>query len=91
MGILTNVLNPKATLFFLGLFTMVLTPNTPHTMIAIMGIMMIFDTIVWFSCVAIFFTQARIRSVFERFQGVFNKIFGGLLIALGIKIAIMQK
>ncbi|MBI2638891.1 LysE family translocator [Candidatus Peregrinibacteria bacterium] len=91
IGFLTNVLNPKATLFFLGLFTFVMSPATPAYIIAVVSIIMIVNAILWFSLVAIFFTQERIRSVFEKFQGAFNKTFGGLLILLGVKVALSEK
>lgn len=91
IGFLTNVLNPKATLFFLGLFTLVITPETPHSVLLITGLIMVLNTILWFSLVAIFFTQERIRSVFERFENFFSKLFGGFLILLGIKIAVSRK
>ncbi|OGL85851.1 amino acid transporter [Candidatus Uhrbacteria bacterium RIFCSPLOWO2_02_FULL_48_12] len=91
IGFLTNVLNPKATLFFLSLFTLVISPETPLPIMGIVGAIMIVNTMLWFSLVAIFLTQKRIRSIFERFQGVFNKTLSGLLIALGIKVALTEK
>jgi RhtB (resistance to homoserine/threonine) family protein len=91
IGFLTNVLNPKATLFFLSLFTLVISPETPLPIMGVMSIIMIINTMLWFSLVAVFLTQKRIRSIFEKFQGVFNKTLGGLLIALGIKVALTQK
>lgn len=91
IGFLTNVLNPKATLFFLSLFTLVISPTTPLPIMGVMSIIMIINTMLWFSLVAAFLTQKKIRSVFERFQGVFNKTLGGLLIALGIKVALTEK
>lgn len=91
IGFLTNVLNPKVTLFFLSLFTMVISPNTNPAILAIISAIIIIDTILWFSLVSIFFTQKRIRSIFEKFQNVFNKTLGGLLIALGVKVALTEK
>ncbi|MDO8499524.1 MAG: LysE family translocator [bacterium] len=91
IGFLTNALNPKATLFFLSLFTLVISPQTPAYVMGIMSIIMVADTILWFSLVAIFMTQKRIRSVFEKYQNIFNKTLGGLLVALGIKVALMEK
>ena len=88
IGFLTNVLNPKATLFFLSLFTLVISPDTPNSIIGILSAIMIINTALWFMLVAVFFTQPKIRTVFNRFQGVFNKIFGGLLIALGLKVGL---
>lgn len=88
MGFLTNALNPKATLFFLSLFTLIISPDTPNSILAIASVMMVIDTILWFSLVAIFFTQKAIRQGFDRFQGLFNKTFGGLLVLLGVKVAL---
>lgn len=87
MGFLTNVLNPKASLFFLSLFTLVIAPDTATGTLIIISALLVIDTILWFSLVAIFFTQKRIRIVFNRYQKWFNKLFGVLLIAIGLKIA----
>jgi len=86
MGFLTNVLNPKATLFFLSLFTLVINPETPLNIQVLLGVVMVVNTTLWFSLVAIFFTQKKIQNLFYKFQKVFNRVFGGLLIALGLKI-----
>ena len=91
MGFLTNVLNPKATMFFLGLFTFVISPDTPVYVVVIISLIMILTAIIWFTIVAVFFTQKRIQDSFIRFEGVINKTFGALLILLGIKIALLQK
>lgn len=91
IGFLTNVLNPKATLFFLSLFTLVISPETPLAVVGIMSVIMIINQILWFSLVAVFLSQKGIRSIFERFQGVFNKMLGGLLVALGVKVALGER
>lgn len=86
MGFLTNVLNPKATLFFLSLFTFVIGPNVPTSIALFLGVLMMINTAIWFSLVAVFFTQSKIRTLFDRYQKTFNLIFGILLIAIAIKI-----
>ena len=86
IGFLTNVLNPKATLFFLSLFTFVIGPSVPTSIALILGGLMMINTAIWFSLVAVFFTQAKIRVLFERYQKIFNVTFGILLIAIAIKI-----
>lgn len=91
MGFLTNVLNPKVTLFFLSLFTLVISPNTPRMVMGIMSLVMIIDTILWFSLVSTLMTQNKIRSQFEKYQNGFSKTFGALLVALGIKVAISER
>ena len=86
IGFLTNVLNPKATLFFLSLFTFVIGPSTPNYILALLGLTMMINTTLWFSLVAVFFTQQRIQKTFYRFQKIFNRIFGGVLILIGLKL-----
>ena len=90
IGFLTNILNPKATLFFLGLFTFVVKPHTPVSVIAILTLIMVLTAIGWFTIVAIFFTQKRVQIVFSRIEKYFDKFFGGLLIILGVKIALTK-
>ena len=91
MGFMTNVLNPKATMFFLSLFTLVISPDTPSHIMAVISVILVADTALWFTLVAIFMTRKGIRSIFERYQNVFNRGFGALLIAVGIHVALMEK
>jgi RhtB (resistance to homoserine/threonine) family protein len=87
IGFLTNISNPKATLFFLGLFTIVVQPGTPRFVLVVAGIIMVVETVVWFSFVAFFLNQRHVRSLVDRFQGYFNLIFGILLILFSLRIA----
>jgi len=91
IGFLTNVLNPKATIFFLSLFTLVLAPDTPGSILAVLSVIMVTSTMCWFSLVAIMLTHRKIRGVYERFQGVFSKTFGALLVGLGVKVALSHR
>ncbi len=87
MGFLTNVLNPKATLFFLGLFTQVIDSTTPVFVLVLYGLEMSVMTFVWFSVVALFFSHEKVRGRFTRVSHYVDRVLGGVLIALGIKIA----
>lgn len=91
IGYLTNVLNPKATVFYLGLFTLVITPETPAAVLAAASAIMIATIIAWFSLVAVFMTNRRIRAVYNRFQNAINKTLGGFLVLLGLQIAVSGK
>ncbi|HAT03457.1 MAG TPA: amino acid transporter [Candidatus Magasanikbacteria bacterium] len=90
-GFLTNVLNPKVSLLFLGLFTLMIPANTPSYVLGIIGVIVILQTMLWFSFVATILTHNKVRSVFEKYQNIFNKTFGGLLVALGLKVALSKR
>ena len=78
-------------MFFLGMFTLVIQPDTPALILAVASVLMVLSTALWFSLVAIFLTQPRIQKVFEKIQGFVNKTFGALLVALGLKIALTKE
>jgi RhtB (resistance to homoserine/threonine) family protein len=88
-GFLTNILNPKASIFFLGLFTLVIGSKTPAYILVIITVIIIVTAIVWFSIVAILFSQNRIKSYFQKSEKILNYVLGGLLILLSIKIALI--
>lgn len=91
MGFLTNVLNPKATLFFLSLFTFVINPAIPSYIIFIISVIIIATALAWFTAVSIFFTQQNVQRSFLKFEKIINRFFGGLLVLIGIKIALTFK
>ena len=90
-GFLTNVLNPKATLFMLALFTQVIDPNTPKSIESLYGTEMVIVTFIWFSLVSIFFSNKLIRTRITRYQHYIERLTGGVLIALGIKVALASR
>jgi RhtB (resistance to homoserine/threonine) family protein len=86
LGFLTNVLNPKATLFILAVFTQVITPSTPKFIQVIYGLEMILATALWFSVVAFFLSTDYISRKIQSAKGIIEKITGVVLTVLGIKI-----
>lgn len=86
-GFMTNGLNPKATLFFLSLFTVVINPHTPLGVQAGYGVYLAVATAAWFCLVARVFSHQRVRDGFARIGHWFDRIMGAALIALGVKIA----
>ena len=90
-GFLTNALNPKATLFFLSLFTQIISTKTPLYIQTLYGIEMVLMTFAWFTSVAIILSQTRIKQRFSSIQYYLEKTFGAILIALGIKVALSKQ
>lgn len=89
-GFVTNGLNPKATLFFLSLFTLVISPQTPLLVQAGYGLYLALATAVWFCAVALLFSQARVRRGFVRLGHWFDRLMGAVLVGLGIKVALSE-
>jgi len=89
-GFITNGLNPKATLFFLSLFTVVINPHTPLWVQAGYGVYLAVATGIWFCLVARLFSQERVRAGFARMGHWFDRAMGGVLVALGLKLAFTE-
>jgi RhtB (resistance to homoserine/threonine) family protein len=87
-GFLTNALNPKATLFFLALFTQVIDPLTPTYIQLFFGVEMMIITFVWFSFVSVLFSNSTMKLKIGKFQHHIERVTGAVLIGLGIKIAL---
>ncbi len=91
MGFLCNILNPKVTLFFLALFTQVISPSTPIGVQIFYGLYMSFQIFLWFAFVSHFLSLSIIKKRFEKIQSGFTRIMGAALLALGIKVALSSR
>lgn len=89
-GFVTNGLNPKATLFFLSLFTVVINPHTPLPVQAGYGLYLALATATWFCLVAWLFSQARVRAGFARLGHWFDRAMGVVLVGIGVKLALTE-
>ncbi len=85
-GFLTCMFNPKATLFFLSLFAIII--KSSHHLSLLGKIILPFDisliTFAWFVILAIILSHKRVKKVLERAQGVIVKILSGFLVLLGV-------
>jgi len=90
VGFVTNGLNPKATLFFLSLFTVVISPDTPLLVQAGYGLYLAGATALWFLLVAWLFSRGRVRAGFARMGHWFDRLTGAVLIGLGVRLAISE-
>ena len=85
-GFITNVLNPKASLFFLSIFSVLIPPDTPARILTGIGIMLIVVTFLWFALVSIIFTNKKVVKHYEKYEKYIINIFGIILILLGLSI-----
>jgi RhtB (resistance to homoserine/threonine) family protein len=89
LGFLTNGLNPKATLFFLALFSVVIDIETPVQIQLVYGLYLASATFAWFAILSMVLGHEPIR-VFMRKSGVwFERIMGLILVFLAVQIVLV--
>ncbi|MDK1251972.1 LysE family transporter [Cronobacter dublinensis] len=87
-GYLCNLLNPKATLFFLAMFTQVLNVNSGMMEKLWYAGIIVALTLVWWPLLVWLIQSAPVRRGLTKAQKVIDKLLGGMLLALGIKVAL---
>jgi len=90
LGFLANALNPKAVLFFTAFFTQFIDPTTPFFVKCIYGMISVCFEFLWFSGVVVFLTNTQIRAKFMSVMHWVDGVCGGLMIALGVKLALSK-
>ncbi|TDB57166.1 LysE family transporter [Photorhabdus khanii] len=87
-GFLCNLLNPKATLFFLAIFTQILNVNSGvDEKLWYAFIIWSLATIYW-PLLVILIQSAPIRRGLVKTQKIIDKLLGVVLIGLGVKVAL---
>ncbi|MBB1488588.1 LysE family transporter [Oceanospirillum sp. D5] len=86
MGFLCNALNPKAPIYFVSLFTLVLSPDMPLYQLAVYGIWMMMIQMGWFSTVVMILSNPTINQKFQRISHWIDRVLGGAMVAMGIKV-----
>ncbi|HQX26458.1 MAG TPA: LysE family transporter [Alphaproteobacteria bacterium] len=90
MGFLTNILNPKATMFFLALFTQVIEPGTPVSVQIVFALTCAVIVGAWFSFVALVLSSAPVRQKFLGVSQWIDRVCGGAMIGLGLRLALAR-
>ncbi|MCJ2367831.1 LysE family translocator [Aeromonas dhakensis] len=90
-GFLTNVLNPKTTIFIVSLFMQVVQPQTPLAVQLGYGAFIVLAHAVWFSAVAIFFSTDSVRGRLLAVRHWIDRVFGALLVGFGMLLALTQQ
>lgn len=87
-GFLTNVLNPKATIFIVSLFMQVVSPQSALWVQIGYGLFISLAHMLWFGIVARFFSAPGVSARFLRLRRGIDRLFGGLLITFGALLAL---
>ena len=90
LGLLTNSLNPKATLFFLALFAGVIDSETPARIQLYYGLYMSMATILWFVFLSVLAGNKQVRQLILRFGTLFERGIGAVLLLLAAQIMLVN-
>lgn len=90
-GFFCNLLNPKATLFFLALFTLVIKSQTPSYWLLIYAIEMLLLVVAWFSLLVVILSHPRVTRLLEKAEKYIAKLLGIFLCGFGIALIFVKK
>ena len=86
VGFLTNGLNPKATLFFLSVFAVAVSPETPNVIKLGYGLYLAVATGIWFCVLSLFLSSKKVTRFIGKKGYWFDRVMGVVLILLAIKL-----
>lgn len=86
-GFLCNLLNPKAIMFILAFFTLIISPSSSWMQQFGFGVEIALIHFVWFTCLAVMITHETVRERLNRIQHYVIKVMGIALIGFGARIA----
>lgn len=90
-GFFCNVFNPKAPVYFVAIFTLVLSPGIPLWQLAIYGVWMMVLQLAWFSTVVMLLSIPAINRCFQRFEHWIDRVLGSAMIALGLNLILRSR
>ncbi len=88
IGLATNVLNPKATLFFVALFTAVISGPVSTTLKLALALWLPLTTFGWFAAVALMLSHPALRRALRVHAHQLDHAMGVILVALGTMVLI---
>ncbi len=87
LGLFTSFSNPKTAAFFSSLFVMSFPPQAPVWFYLLVIGMVFSASVIWYGSVAYFFSIERVRTVYQRFRKVTDKVAGAIFVYLGARLA----
>jgi RhtB (resistance to homoserine/threonine) family protein len=87
-GFIVNVLNPKVTLFFVALFTNIVSPSTPLWIQAAYGLWLSIYTMLWFALVAWGFSRKAVLIWYQEHGHYIDWAMGVVLATISIRLVI---
>lgn len=88
LGLWTNLINPKSTLFFGSVFASAL-PSRPGTMlIAVAAVIVFSNALVWHVGLALAFSSRKVQQAYARHEQALNRLAGSLIGLFGLRLLV---
>lgn len=88
-GFLTNLLNPKAMLYFSSILSQAFSPVMAGRDIGMIWLLLVAESLLWFGLVACLFSSQRLLAWLRSRLVWLDRAIGGILLALAAKVAML--
>ena len=89
-GFLANMINPKSMAYYTSLFVVMIPQEPPVWLFAAVVATALLVSAGWWIVVALFFTVPPVRRVYERARRSIEAVMGGVLVCLGLRMALSR-
>jgi len=90
LGFTCNILNPKTSIFFLSIFTQVVSVDTPLIMQISYGLIIMLAHFIWYSSVSLLLSHPSLIPRFNRQKQKIDKVAGVILMIIAIKLTLVS-
>lgn len=91
LGLITQMSNPKIAIILAGIFTALLPKDIPTYFYVVLPMLCFFIDAGWYSLVAVALSAEGPRNVYLKFKAIFDRIAGGVMTLLGLKLIFGMK
>jgi threonine/homoserine/homoserine lactone efflux protein len=90
MGFMMDILHPASSLVFISILAKTVSPETPMSVQAIYGGLLILTSITWYSTQAYLFSHGLLKNAIERYGHWLDWITGCVFIVYGVRLGFME-
>jgi threonine/homoserine/homoserine lactone efflux protein len=90
LGFTCNILNPKTSIFFLSIFTQVVSIDTALIIQMTYGLIIMLAHFIWYSGIVLFLSHPKILPRFNKQKQKINKMSGFVLMIIAIKLTLVD-
>lgn len=91
LGLITQLSNPKTAIVLAGIFTALLPKEIPSYFYVVLPLLCLFIDAGWYSLVAVALSAEKPRQVYLKFKTAFDRVAGGVMGLLGLKLIFGMK